>query len=184
MKYTALTNSIFLIEDFLTRQECLEYIALSETLGYELAAVNTAAGARVKPHIRNNSRAFYQSEDLATRLWDQVRPFVPAQLGPGHACGLNELFRFYRYQRGHQFRGHFDGSYQRSATEASCFTFMVYLNDNFQGGDTTFRDLRVQPRQGMALVFLHSLYHAGSEVTQGVKYVLRSDIMYRWPAGS
>jgi hypothetical protein len=33
----------------------------------------------------------------------------------------------------------------------------------------------------MALIFLHSLYHEGSEVTQGVKYVLRTDIMYRAP---
>ena len=31
----------------------------------------------------------------------------------------------------------------------------------------------------MALIFLHSLYHEGNEVTQGVKYVLRSDVMYR-----
>jgi hypothetical protein len=37
----------------------------------------------------------------------------------------------------------------------------------------------VRPKQGMALLFLHDLYHEGSEVTQGVKYVLRSDIMYR-----
>lgn len=179
MRYTQLTDSIFLIEDFLTRQECLDHIVLSEKLGYELAAVNTAAGARVKPHIRNNSRAFYTSQELAAQLWEKARSFVPAQLGHSHACGLNELFRFYRYQRGHQFRGHFDGSYQRSATEASYFTFMVYLNDNFQGGDTTFRDRRIRPRQGMALIFLHSLYHEGSEVTQGVKYVLRSDVMYR-----
>ncbi|UOQ55710.1 2OG-Fe(II) oxygenase [Hymenobacter cellulosivorans] len=88
------------------------------------------------------------------------------------------MFRFYRYQCGHQFRGHYDGSYVRSATEASRLTFMVYLNDNFQGGDTTFHDLRIQPRQGMVLLFLHSLSHAGREVTQGVKYVLRSDVMY------
>ncbi|WP_052732204.1 2OG-Fe(II) oxygenase [Hymenobacter terrenus] len=104
---------------------------------------------------------------------------MPAQVGRGAAIGLNELFRFYRYQRGHQFKGHFDESYIRSEQEASYFTFMVYLNDNFQGGDITFRGLSIQPRQGMALIFLHSLYHAGSEVTQGVKYVLRSDVMYR-----
>ena len=56
---------------------------------------------------------------------------------------------------------------------------MVYLNDNFQGGDTAFRGRRIRPRKGMALIFLHSLFHEGSEVTQGVKYVLRSDVMYR-----
>ncbi len=179
MKYTQLTDNIFTVEDFMTRQECLENIVLSEKIGYELAKVNTAGGSRVRTDIRNNSRAFHSSEDLAQALWQKAQPFVPAQLGHSEALGLNELFRFYRYQRGHQFRGHFDESYVRNEVEASYFTFMVYLNDNFQGGDTTFRGLRIRPRQGMALIFLHSLFHEGSEVTQGVKYVLRSDVMYR-----
>jgi hypothetical protein len=81
------------------------------------------------------------------------------QLGKSEAIGLNELFRFYRYQRGHQFKGHFDESYIRNAMEASYFTFMMYLNDNYEGGETTFRGLKIVPRQGTALIFLHNLYH-------------------------
>ncbi|RSK48766.1 2OG-Fe(II) oxygenase [Hymenobacter rigui] len=182
MKLTRITDSIFTIEDFLTRKECLDYLVLSETIGYELAKVNTASGSRVHTGVRNNNRAFYKNEELAQTLWDKAQPFLPAQLGNSRAVGLNELFRFYRYQRGHQFKGHFDESYIRSETEASYYTFMIYLNDNFQGGDTTFQKLHIQPRQGMALIFLHNLYHAGSEVTQGVKYVLRTDVMYRTQA--
>ncbi|MDO7845813.1 2OG-Fe(II) oxygenase [Hymenobacter sp. M29] len=179
MKFTQITDSIFTVEDFLTRQECLENLVLSEKIGYELAKVNTSGGAKVRTDIRNNNRAFYKSEELAQTLWEKLQPFVPQQLGHSRPIGLNELFRFYRYQRGHQFKGHFDESYIRNELEASYFTFMVYLNDNFQGGDTAFRGLRIRPRQGMALIFLHSLFHEGSEVTQGVKYVLRSDVMYR-----
>ena len=179
MRLTKLTDTIFTVEDFLTRQECLDMIVKSEGVGYELAKVNTASGTKVRTDIRNNSRAFYNSEELAQELWAKIQPFVLTPIANSTAIGLNELFRFYRYQRGHQFKGHFDQSYIRNEREASYFTFMVYLNDNFQGGDTTFRGLRVQPRQGMALLFLHSLYHEGSEVTQGVKYVLRSDVMYR-----
>jgi prolyl 4-hydroxylase len=182
LKLTKLADSIFIIEDFFTRQECLESIVLSEGVGYELAKVNTAGGSKVRTAIRNNNRAFYKNEELAQKLWEKLQPFAPSPLGHSTAIGLNELFRFYRYQRGHQFKGHYDESYVRNAHEASYFTFMVYLNDNFQGGDTTFRGLRVRPRQGMALLFLHSLYHEGSEVTQGVKYVLRSDVMYRTEA--
>ena len=179
MKITKLTDTVFAVEDFLTRQECLDTIVKSEGIGYELAKVNTASGAKVRTDIRNNSRAFYKSEELAQELWAKIQPFVLTPLAGSSAIGLNELFRFYRYQRGHQFKGHFDQSYIRNEREASYFTFMVYLNDNFQGGDTTFQKLRVQPKQGMALLFLHDLYHEGSEVTQGVKYVLRSDVMYR-----
>ncbi|RPD47647.1 2OG-Fe(II) oxygenase [Hymenobacter sediminis] len=181
MKYTKLSEHIFTVEDFLSRKECLDYIVLSEGIGYELAKVNTAGGARVKTGVRNNNRAFHRSEELAQTIWEKGQPFIPAHLGNSTAIGLNELFRFYRYQRGHQFKGHFDESYVRNEEEASYFTFMVYLNDNFQGGDTTFRGLRIQPKQGMALIFLHSLFHEGSEVTQGVKYVLRTDVMYRTP---
>ncbi|WP_244535876.1 2OG-Fe(II) oxygenase [Hymenobacter psychrotolerans] len=157
----------------------MDNIVLSENIGYELAKVNTAGGSRVRTDVRNNSRAFYNNEALAETLWHKIQPFTPAHFGNSTAIGLNELFRFYRYQRGHQFRGHYDESFIRNSSEASYFTFMIYLNDNFQGGDTAFKDLRIQPKQGMALLFQHSLYHEGSEVLQGVKYVLRSDIMYR-----
>ncbi|WP_200799933.1 2OG-Fe(II) oxygenase family protein [Hymenobacter daecheongensis] len=146
MHLTQVADSIFTIADFLTRQQCLENIVLSEKIGYELAKVNTAAGSKVRTDIRNNNRGFYRSEELAQTLWGKLQPFVPGQLGNSTPIGLNELFRFYRYQRGHQFKGHFDESYIRNAQEASYFTFMVYLNDNFQGGDTTFRGLRIQPR--------------------------------------
>jgi hypothetical protein len=56
---------------------------------------------------------------------------------------------------------------------------MIYLNDNFNGGATTFNDLVVLPKKGMALVFYHYFEHEGAEVTEGTKYVLRTDIMYR-----
>jgi predicted 2-oxoglutarate/Fe(II)-dependent dioxygenase YbiX len=181
MTRTQLAESVFTVDDFLSRKECLQYLALSERLGYEAAKVNTTKGARVMPGVRNNSRAFYPSEELARQLWLRAQPFVPAELGRSQALGLNELFRFYRYQAGQQFRGHYDASYVRSPTEASLLTFMVYLNDNFRGGDTAFRDLRVWPRQGRLLVFEHGLYHLGRTVTEGVKYVLRTDVMFRLP---
>jgi len=46
---------------------------------------------------------------------------------------------------------------------------------------TNFLDLErtIEPRAGMALLFQHRLLHEGSEVTDGVKYVVRSDVMYR-----
>jgi hypothetical protein len=38
---------------------------------------------------------------------------------------------------------------------------------------------RVAPRRGTALLFQHMLLHEGSVVHEGVKDVLRTDVMYR-----
>jgi hypothetical protein len=57
--------------------------------------------------------------------------------------------------------------------------FMIYLNDDFEGGETTFPEFLIRPEQGMALIFNHDVYHSGREVTRGTKYVLRTDVMYR-----
>ncbi len=62
-------------------------------------------------------------------------------------------------------------------------TFIVYLNEGFEGGETSFEhnggQLNVIPKTGMALVFVHHRCHTGAEVVSGRKYVLRSDVMYR-----
>jgi hypothetical protein len=66
---------------------------------------------------------------------------------------------------------------------------MIYLNDDFDGGATSFRydyggtsidgALHVTPRRGMALLFHHPILHRGDPVAVGRKYVLRTDVMYR-----
>jgi len=58
---------------------------------------------------------------------------------------------------------------------------MVYLNEGFEGGETLFLQPKtvIVPRTGMALFFQHPILHEGCELTRGVKYVLRSDVMYR-----
>jgi hypothetical protein len=55
---------------------------------------------------------------------------------------------------------------------------MVYLNDDFTGGETRFTQGVVKPAKGMALVFVHQLFHQGDVVTSGRKYVVRTDVMY------
>jgi hypothetical protein len=36
---------------------------------------------------------------------------------------------------------HRDGSYERNDNEISFFSFILYLNDGFEGGETEFRKL-------------------------------------------
>src|SRR5262249_14165874 len=89
---------------------------------------------------------------------------------------------FYRYDPGQRFAAHTDGYFERDTGERSQFTFVVYLNQDFQGGTTNFYlsrvPLVVQPRTGLALVFAHRQLHEGTPVEAGRKYVLRTDVMY------
>lgn len=179
MRKIELDKNIFVIEDFWPAARCNEFIRSTEQIGYSPATVETERGQRIVDFVRNNNRVIYQDVPLAQELWQRVEAMSPHQKGNSHAIGLNELFRFYRYVAGQQFRKHRDQSYIRDDQEASFYTFMIYLNDDFQGGATTFNHLEVKPRQGAALIFEHQLEHSGSEVLKGVKYVLRTDIMFR-----
>lgn len=113
---------------------------------------------------------------------------------PITAVGLNERMRFLKYEPGHFFAPHQDLRYVRGpdcgerAGETSHITVQLYLNEKFKGGSTRFlsgtnrvRHYDVKPRTGSVLVFDHDLLHEGSKVSGGVKYSVRTDIMFTAP---
>ena len=112
-----------------------------------------------------------------------------------------------RYGERAVYRPHVDGSWPGSGLRGgrlaydafgdrwSRLTFLVYLNDDFSGGATTFfataadgsgalRAQAVQPQRGAVLLFPHGVtnadspVHEGSKVSTGRKYVVRSDLLY------
>jgi hypothetical protein len=171
-------RGIFTIPNVLSAAECEEYIAWSESLGYEAAPVSLAVGAVLRPDIRNNARVMVDAPERAVEIWSRVFADIPAVADGRRAVGLNERFRFYRYGPGQQFAPHTDGCHRRPNGEESLFTFMIYLNGGAVGGATKFENASVTPQAGLALVFDHYLLHEGARVVEGQKYVLRSDIMY------
>lgn len=93
---------------------------------------------------------------------------------------------------------HYDGSYiTPDGTEASFLTLHLYLNStgsifkpgSLRGGATRFlatdyrepsKYLDVEAKQGRVLVFQHAeLVHSGEMVSSGVKYTMRTDVMYK-----
>ena len=117
----------------------------------------------------------------------------------------NERMRFLKYVGGEYFRPHCDGSYETpDRMEQSYFTLHLYLNnagildvDELRqkgtkkdknmliGGATTFhsqnmkREYDVRPQAGRILLFQHrNLLHSGDDVVRGVKYTMRTDLMY------
>lgn len=182
-------DDIFLIRDFFTTDECAEHIRLSEEAGYDDAPISTGRGAVIRKDVRNNDRVMIDDPTLAATLFARAEPFLPTNFLIWMPVGLNERFRYYRYTKGQKFDWHFDGAFTRENGESSKLTFMIYLNDGFLGGETVFNlrrlgspekpDLRVFPTAGTALVFRHDVLHTGAMVLDGVKYVIRTDVMFR-----
>lgn len=179
MEHLVLTPEIAVVNNFLSAAECLQFIAESEADGYSEAMITTSHGQVMRKDIRNNTRMLRNDPELAAALFEKAKPILPQQVGNYQLLGFNELFRFYRYHPGEQFKKHRDGSYIRNAQEVSYYTFMIYLNAGFEGGSTLFDELEIIPETGKALIFRHTQLHEGTTVNSGVKYVLRTDVMYR-----
>jgi prolyl 4-hydroxylase len=171
---------VFAVADILRPAECADMIGRIEALEPTAASITTAAGFVMRPDIRNNARVMFDDVALAAELFARLGSALPARLCDRRLVGVNERFRCYRYEPGQRFAPHYDGAYRRSATECSELTLMVYLNEGFGGGTTAFHDFGIEatPSTGAALVFQHRQLHEGCVVTSGVKYVLRSDVMY------
>lgn len=179
MRVAEKNSGTFLIEHFLSPAMCQHYITLSEEAGYVPSEVNFHGASRRAEEIRNNDRVIFDDPALAASLFARARALLPATIDGWTLSGLNERFRFYRYGPGEYFKWHRDEVFARSPDEASRLTFMMYLNGDFEGGDTEFRTEFIKPQEGTALVFPHQLPHQGMDVVAGLKYVLRTDVMYR-----
>ena len=179
-------RTVFVIPQFLTPQECRAFIEQSEQLGYSDAPINSSFGPVLRKDVRDNQRILVDDPELANAWWDRAKGLLVEEWFGWQVVGLNERFRFYRYDPGQRFAPHMDGCFQRDNGEQSHFTFLVYLNDGFEGGATAFRENRatllVTPERGKALVFYHRQVHEGMPVGRGRKYVLRTDVMYRHKA--
>jgi predicted 2-oxoglutarate/Fe(II)-dependent dioxygenase YbiX len=189
---------VALVYDVLDERECTELIARIETAGMEAATITLGANHfELRPNTRNNDRAIFDDVPLATLLFERMRDAFPAtweveamidgrgRVVDADAVAMNERFRAYRYVTGQRFAPHFDGCYRRNDRECSEITVLVYLNEGCDGGETVLLDygVRVVPKRGMALLFQHTMYHEGRPVLSGVKYVLRTDVMYLVPGG-
>jgi WD40 repeat protein len=183
----------FVVPGAFSAAECAALLTPQVRASYQSARANYPT------YYRNNDRLVVDDPALAARLLAAIRPVLPAQLpalGPDEApwqlLELNPRLRYCRYAAGQYFHRHLDGVYHRSDTVRSRLTFMIYLNDaaGFSGGRTLFyrgKDdpavwAEYQPAVGDLIVFDHTIWHEGEELTAGEKFVLRSDILYQTTA--
>jgi len=122
-----------------------------------------------------------QCQALITRI-ESLKPAIAPINSMSGTRVRTDIRNNYRYKPGMRFAPHSDGAFVRDETEMSFYSYLVYLNCEFEGGQTTFLtepEIQIEPQTGWGLIFQHPLLHEGSEVTSGTKYVARTDLMYR-----
>ena len=175
--WQALSDRVFQVPAALAPAQCQALIAQAQAHGFDAAQVRATSGTRAMPLVRNNQRAQFPAPDWVALLWQQVQTWPLPMVNGQRPVGLPRDLRFYAYDPGQRFKMHKDGPWTEDG-HTSQLTLLVYLNEDFDGGATDFREFAVTPRTGDALLFIHDTWHEGQAVTRGTKYVLRSDVMY------
>jgi hypothetical protein len=199
----------FIMLDVLSRDECRQIRTACETMGFTPDEPLEASKSKLADNF-----FWLADEEMMDFLFARCAPFLPTELiaSDGSVCrltGINARWRVYRYTPGLTYRPHIDGAWPNSGMRdgkyvydmhgdrRSRLTFLLYLNEDFEGGATTYflphpqregvmNSYPVKPREGCVMVFPHgdtagSLLHEGSGVTCGAKYIIRTDVVYTMP---
>lgn len=197
-------DQIIVIDHFFSSELCDELIA-SFQKGLKMETTPLIKSREYA--ARYNDRTSLTSYGAADSLWQYLREIllqrpeyedeeiVAINSIFRRAKSLNPQLRIYRYTKGHHFGKHYDESvsyplaHNPKVQGKTKWTLLIYLtgDDEFQGGGTIFypdvgrEHLNVHPSKGMALLHKHGddcLKHEAELVTNGVKWVLRSDVTY------
>ncbi|KAH8556547.1 hypothetical protein BGW37DRAFT_17293 [Umbelopsis sp. PMI_123] len=189
-----LPGQIYTISEFFSIKECDSLISYIEN-NIQLQA--TPAIPKRGEALRSNDRISVSDADFAHTLWSlgvdnvvkSTSAIYKAAL-PHKPAGLNTNIRIYRYIPGQKFECHYDDTVKDNKSGMwSEWTLLIYLTgeEEMTGGETVFyktekkkSSVVVKPIKGTALLHRHGascLLHEAKEVTKGVKYVLRSDVL-------
>jgi Rps23 Pro-64 3,4-dihydroxylase Tpa1-like proline 4-hydroxylase len=181
-----------ILDNVFTKEECDNLIKLSEEIpeNYEIAKVTYDDEQIIDTNYRNNKRWLNFDKKLAETFFEKIKSYIPIEFEGNKVSCLNERLSFLKYSPGEYFRAHQDGYYIRpDDSEISYITVQIYLNDlkEEDGGETTFiedkyngiyKNYSVIPKVGRVLLFEHDIEHEGSILKHGLKYCIRTDVMY------
>jgi len=181
-----------ILDNVFTNEECDSLIKLSEEIpeNYEIAKVTYDNEQIIDTNYRNNKRWLNFDKKLAETFFEKIKSYIPTEFEGNKVSCLNERLSFLKYSPGEYFRAHQDGYYIRpDDSEISYITVQIYLNDlkEEDGGATTFienayngiyKNYSVIPKAGRVLLFEHDIEHEGSILNYGLKYCIRTDVMY------
>ena len=160
-----------------TVEECDYLIEAAKPMMSPSVVVDEQTGRLVPHPIRTSDTALFP--------WLTADPAVTAlnrRIAALSGTGLDqgEPLQVLRYRAGQQYRNHFDAI--TGAANQRIMTVIVYLTDDFEGGETRFvrSGLAYRGQRGDALLFRNALddgradpasEHAGLPVTKGEKLI-------------
>ncbi|WP_273047425.1 2OG-Fe(II) oxygenase [Pseudoalteromonas sp.] len=183
LKVNTKKAQMYIIDNFMSSHECNVVMSLMDT-----ALVPSTVTVSNGDDAFRTSKTCYlnnQSHPIVAELDVRIAQVL------GFASFNSEAIQGQKYDVGQEFKAHTD-FFKPGTPEYSYFTnplgqrtwsFMVYLNDTEEGGETDFPELDVsfKPRKGVALVWNNltaqgygneaTLHHA-KPVIKGEKYVI------------
>lgn len=199
-------SAVFVARNFMDQNECNSWIKFAEDVGFEsLCSPQTREYAqRQCGRISRNDwdmadKLYQRMKPMVDEIARQVLISNSDETYSPLTCNGN--LRLYRYNKNMSFGRHFDGSQRISKIEGAHteITVLIYLS-TCKGGATRFylptsskrsssgkkksKDENSEsfvPEAGSILFHIHGdrcLEHEADPVIDGVKYVLRTDIVY------
>jgi hypothetical protein len=162
------------IEDFLTAEEC-DYLIDYVDKNYTFNRSNVNTNGRSLESSWRTSESLTVTDRHASvfrNIYERVADYL--QVNDSQIEDLQVI----RYKENQQYKPHLDPAKENDRV----YTVILYLNDDFVGGETYFPmlDLKIKPKKGKSLCFLNRdssnqvisySKHAGLPVTSGIKYI-------------
>ena len=162
-----------------TAAECAYLMAAAAPMFEPSVVVDPRTGRQVHNPIRTASAAGFPFR-LENPAVHALNRRLAAASGTDVRAG--EPLQVLRYAPGEQYHTHSDALPNFPPSQQRVLTFLVYLNDDYDGGETSFPavGLKVRGKAGDGLLFRNAsaegapdpqAIHAGLPVTRGVKHI-------------
>ena len=167
---------VYQIDNLFTEEECQKYINMFN---------NKNLVENIDEKHRKYHRVQFDDHELSNKLYEKVKSYLPKKIKK-IADGMNEHIRLSMYDPDQFFGIHKDGiNFDKNNKQRMSYaTLNIFLNDNFEGGQTTFyeKDKKTvkficKPKTGSGSFFYSQQFHEGNKIISGNKYLLRTDFM-------
>jgi prolyl 4-hydroxylase len=164
---------------FFTERECKLLIETARPGLKPSFVIDPVSGREIPNPIRTSRGVGFPFVDENPAIHALNRRIAVAS-GTDVRCG--EPLQVLSYAPGQQYREHSDALPNVPAAQQRTITFLVYLDEDYDGGETSFPKvgLKVRGRTGDGLLFRNAgddgtpdpyAVHAGLPVTRGVKHL-------------